>query len=162
MLLVQSIHGSRLYNLNHEHSDYDYWKVETNKPKVKSRQITHKVKDGLDVTCMDLSTFSKYADSSSHQVLELMFSAKKSVCLIKEYCDNFYVNPVTFRELYWRTIKAFNHGRQRDKNEIKTVRHTVRMALNLEEGLKYGRFNPTLDDSVRHSLFNSSIDQLET
>lgn len=163
MLLIQSIHGSRLYGLHHEGSDYDYWSVYANTPKAKARNIKQKLAGDQDNVEMDLSTMVEYADRSSHQVLELVFSEKKTVCLIEDWCNNFVVNLPTMRDLYFRTIENFwlkawaNEGSLRTK----TFRHCVRMAINLEEAQRLGRFNPTLPEGTVEAMKSSSDVELE-
>lgn len=163
MLLISSPHGSRLYGLHHENSDYDYWSVYSNQPKVKARRISQTLSGNEDNVEMDLSTFALYADRSSHQVLELMFSQMKTVNHIQAYTDNFVVNLATMRDLYYRTVMNFyvkawsSTGRLRTK----TFRHCVRMALNLEEAQLTGRFNPTMAPATVEAMKASSDVELE-
>lgn len=163
MLLLESIHGSRLYGLHHENSDWDYWRVYANTPKAKARNISQTISGDQDSVDMDFSTLVAYADRSSHQVLEMIFSQKKTHCLIDHWCDNFVVNLSTLRDLYYRTVVNFwmkawaSEGRLRTK----TFRHCVRMAINLEEAQRLGRFNPTLSEATVEALRASSDIELE-
>lgn len=161
-MLIRSVHGSRLYGLEREDSDWDYWEVVQNKPKKRARSSKQTIKDGIDTTVMDLSTFSLYAEKAVPQILELMFSQKKELCLIEDYCNRFVANPVTVRQRYHDTIYAFSRRHQETPREPKTMRHVVRLAMNMEEMLTGEmRFNPTLSSSVAESLKASSVEQLE-
>lgn len=156
MLLLKTVHGSRLYGLAHEHSDYDYWEVYANKIPSPAKQIKQTIKGENDVTVMNLSTFMLYAYRSSHQVLDCMFSQKCDVDLIADLRHNFRLNTATFVPLYERTIKSFWM-----REDLKSKRHAVRLTMQLKQGLTWGRYEPTLNESVAARLLESNVSELE-
>lgn len=167
MLLFRTIHGSRLYGLNHAGSDYDYWEVHTNtKYDNKRKEISQTIVNGLDVVKMNLSTFMLYADRSSHQVLDCMFSQQAETDLIGDLRANYRLNTGTFVPLYRRTIPHFGDrevgGKLTEEFVHKSKRHAARMCFQLQDGLEYGRFNPTLSEKRRQFLLtadNFALDQ---
>lgn len=166
MLLFRTIHGSRLYGLNHADSDYDYWEVHSNKPGDNpAKQIKQTIKDGLDTVQMNLSTFMLYANRSSHQVLDCMFSQYAEVDMLGALRANYWLNTGTFVPLYRRTIPKFSMREIEQgydaKFVLKSKRHAVRMCYQLEDGLKYGKFNPTLSEERRRFLFQAEPEELD-
>ena len=135
-LLFKTIHGSRLYNLNNEDSDYDYFEVYFEKGR--SRQ---KVKDGLDLTKTSYSRFLMYAEKGVPQYLEAMFSQKATVNHIDFITEHWMPNMANTRPVYVRTIHNFW-----DAGDFKRKRHAIRLSLNLRSLMEDGRFNPTLTD----------------
>lgn len=162
-LLFRTIHGSRLYGLAHENSDYDYWEVYSNKIPSPSKYIQQKIAGKSDVVKMNLSTFMNYAERSSHQVLDCMFSTQAEVDLIEDMRKRFFINTGTFVPLYQRTIKAFGLRDESDGDEkyvLKSRRHAVRMLYQLQDGLEHGRFNPTLSKERATLLLDLDITDL--
>lgn len=155
MLLLRTPIGSRLYNTHHEHSDWDTLEVYANTVPSPSRQIKQKIRGDQDVVQMNLSTFMNYAYRSSHQILECMFSQQADIDLIRDMRLRYFINTGTFVSLYRRTIKAFALS-----DSIKSVRHAMRMTYNLQEGISFGRFNPTMSEERRQFLLNSDMDTL--
>lgn len=158
-LLFRTIHGSRLYGLANEDSDYDYWEVYSNKIPSPAKDIQQKIAGKSDVVKMNLSTFMLYANRSSHQVLDCMFSTKVEFDLLSDFRNNFYINTATFVPLYERTIKAFGMRNESDgepKYVLKSKRHALRMYYQLQDGLEHGRFNPTLTEERAQFLLNAS------
>ena len=157
MLLFETIAGSRLYNMDHPDSDYDYWQVYANQPRRKAKYIKQKISGKNDQVVMDLSTFMLYADRSSHQVLECMFSDRANIDLIKNLRQSFRLNINTFVPLYQRTIKAFGLS-----ESIKSKRHAVRMCWNLQQGLDYARFDPALTNEQAAWLMHATAAELDS
>lgn len=144
-LLLRTIHGSRLYGLSHSASDYDYFEVYGWK-KFRGKQ---KIKDGDDRTRQSYDRFMRYCEKGVPQYLEAMFSPLADV-------DNFPFNRLTdygvdyvhVRDTYMRTIKSFwISGCEEDS--YKKRRHSARLAMNLTEISRSGRFNPTLSFGER-------------
>ncbi len=154
-LLLRTVHGSRLYGTHHENSDYDYLEVYANKVPSPAKYIKQSIKGTSDVIRMNLSTFSLYACRSSHQILEAMYSEKCEVDLITDYRKSFLINTGTFVPLYMRTIKKFE-----ETQDLKKNRQAVRLALNMREGLYYGKFDPTLDPDIVKRLLSASVEEL--
>lgn len=147
MLLLRTVHGSRLYGLHHKDSDYDWFEVYANAPRHKAKFIKQKIVGADDTVRMNLSTFMLYADRSAHQTLDAVFSRQCEVNLIQDLCDRFVVNRNTMVPLYMRTIKSFWN-----MDTEKHQRHAVRLALQLEEALTRGRFDPTLSSNTAKQL----------
>lgn len=101
--------------------------------------------------------FSSWLQSCVHgvpQALEAMFSTMPLEDRLGDYRANYRVGS-TVTETYLRTIKNFCYTA-----EYKRKRHALRLALNLREIGRYGRFNPTLtDDEVD---FVSSVAEKDT
>lgn len=154
-LLFSTTHGSRLYNIHHDDSDWDRWEVYSNSIPSPSKSIEQKITGKDDVVRMNLSTFMNYAYRSSHQVLECMFSEQAEVDLIRDLRLRYFLNTGTFVSLYRRTIRDFVY-----RDDLKSVRHAARMSFNLQDGLKYGRFNPTATEERREFLLNAHVDDL--
>ncbi len=138
MLLFRTPAGSHLYNLAHAGSDLDYYEVISNRPNCRrySKQI---IKDGIDTTTVDLSTFMRHCEIGVPQALESLFSPIAEVDLISDFRHNYYVNTAEAYIRYERTIKSF-----REAGGFKKIRHSFRLELCLTELLEHGRFQPRL------------------
>jgi hypothetical protein len=90
------------------------------------------------------------------QSLEAMFSQKAVSPFFEEYRQGWYASDPTVIHTYMRTIKSFslseNDSKLKDKDKFKRKRHALRLALNLEELLYRGRFNPTLTPVVAERI----------
>lgn len=87
---------------------------------------------------MDFSTWMQYCVKGVPQCLEAMFSQMPLEDQLSEFRSSFRVSTQVY-ETYFRTIKSFALH-----EEYKRKRHALRLALNLREMGKTGRFNPTL------------------
>lgn len=137
-MLFRTVHGSRLYGLAHEGSDYDWYTVV---PKVKTAKATyakHKVVDDLDTVVVDFGTWLKQCSEGVPQALEAMFSQQATHDELGAFRAGYRVGTQVF-ETYYRTIKSFALH-----EDYKRRRHALRLALNLNEMGRTGRFNPTL------------------
>ena len=98
-----------------------------------------------------------------------MFSQKAEYDAISFIRNNFRANNAT--DTYLRTIKSFCYD-----GSYKRKRHSLRLALNLHDLQRYGRFNPTLSpneidyvsdradrdsDAVFATAMNIALDRLE-
>lgn len=133
-LLLRTIHGSRLYGLHHDGSDYDYFEVH-GFDKFRSKQS---VVDGVDTLRVSLDTFIRRASAGSPQALEAMWSHKAEVDLIP-WRFNFAPDRAVMEDAYIRTIKNFSLSPTRKRR-----RHGWRLKLNYSDFINYGSFNPTL------------------
>jgi len=156
MLLLRSVHGSKLYGLSHANSDNDVFEVYSNEIPSPSKSILQTIDGKEDVTRMNLSTFMLYAGRSSHQILELMFSPYADVDYLYDLRANYQLNTATFVNLYSRTIRNFHH-----KGDKKSKMHACRLHFNLQEGLEYGRFSPVVTDKQRVWLLNSDTSEFD-
>lgn len=145
-VLFKTIHGSRLYNLNHANSDDDYYIVT---PTVKAKRLSlknakHKIDGNLDTLSVDFATFVLFSQQGKPQALEAMFSKKSSSPFFEDYRKGWFASDPEVVDRYIRTIHAFSMD-EGDK-QVKYRRHALRLSLNLDELVHTGRFNPTLSD----------------
>lgn len=141
-LLLETVHGSRLYGLDHENSDHDSFQV------IAGLQKPRVATDGYyDVAAFGLDAFLTNVYNGSHQSCEALWSpvAYKHPALAP-YFDGIRVTGADAFARYRRTIRTFSYG------NVKRRRHAVRLGYNLSGLRKYGRFNPTLSDGERHAV----------
>jgi hypothetical protein len=143
--ILETIHGSHLYGLNHADSDLDVFRVVVS-GRTKGR---HKVTDELDLNVMPLDRFLENAFKGSHQSVEAMFSPVKTVDpRYAPLFEGFRVRGGDVYARYARTIAAFAHG------TLKQRRHAVRLGLNLRDLRVYGRFNPRLSEEEKALVYS--------
>lgn len=144
-MLYKTVHGSHLYGLAHAESDNDFYVVVETQPKKKAKYAKHSVVDGVDVTTLDFGTWVNQCQAGVPQALEAMFSHYPlfEADGVKEFRNSFRVGP-GMRDRYYRTIDNFLA-----EPDFKRNRHALRLALNLRDGLRYGRFNPTLSPRAK-------------
>jgi hypothetical protein len=137
-VLFRTIHGSRLYNMHHADSDYDYYTVvdRVEKKKIKFAQQT--IIDGVDSVVVDFGTWMSLVQKGVPQALEAMFSRQAEVDRLGAFRASFRVGSGAY-ETYLRTIKSFAM-----QEDIKHKRHALRLAMNLHSIRHFGYFNPTL------------------
>lgn len=137
--ILETVHGSHLYGLEHPGSDTDIFKVVAG-----SRGARQKVTGDLDSTVIGLDKFLEYVFRGSHQSCEALFSPYATVH--PYYAPLFSQIRVTGADAfarYRRTIYSFSYG------DDKMRRHAVRLGFNLRDLRKYGRFNPALSEDQR-------------
>lgn len=147
-VLFKTIHGSRLYGLAHAGSDEDFYTVVTKKPvdtrynrQTRARYAKQKITGGEDSMVIDFGTWIEQCKSGVPQALEAMFSDMAiGEDKIADFRRGFRCGTDVF-ERYYRTIKSFALA---EDEGIKKRRHALRLALNLNQLAKTGRFNPTL------------------
>lgn len=142
-MLFKTIHGSRLYGLAHKDSDYDFYTVVDRVPKKRAKYATHRIVDGVDSVVVDFGTWVNMCQSGVPQALEAMFSQMATFDDISEFRKSFVAGE-NIRDKYYRTIDNFL-----DAPDFKRNRHALRMAINLRDARRYGRFNPTLSPKAR-------------
>lgn len=144
MNLLKTIHGSRLYNLHHEDSDYDTFTVIADNPTVKGTYAKQTIKGDADDLVTDLSTFVLYASRGVPQYLEAMWSRKvdEDVDMIRDMRFAFRPDFYKASDTYIRTLVNFWN-----KTDLKYKRHAYRLVLNLKDMREIGMFDPTLTDS---------------
>lgn len=138
--LLETIHGSRLYGLNHATSDQDYYKVVTflegTRRKGQSLSVT-----GGDLFVVPLSRFVEQAGEGVHQALEAMYSPFAPASPLDAFRSSFQPDMRSVRRNYSSAING-----ALKQNTLKRRKHAVRLALNLMTLLERGRFNPHLSD----------------
>lgn len=140
MLLHKTIIGSRLYGTHHEGSDYDYFMVVTKRPSKKARYAKQTIVDGLDSTVVDFGTFMMGLQKGVPQYCEAALSRVPSESMIKGMLDGLRFGSSAWAT-YLRTIKSMVLS-----DDYKRRRHSLRLAMNLSDLRRYGRFDPTLND----------------
>jgi len=135
-ILLQTVHGSRLYGLSHEDSDNDMFYVVPGDGRAK-----HNVEGRADDVTVPLERFLRNANSGSHQSVEALFSPY--AVIDPEYralFKNMRITGGDVFEKYRRTIHKFSHGNRKKRQ------HAVRLAFNLRGLREEGRFNPVLSE----------------
>lgn len=146
--LFKTVHGSRLYGLAHAGSDEDFYTVVTKQPtetrygrQARARYAKQKINGQEDSMVVDFGTWVEMCRSGVPQALEAMFSNMQvGDDRIADFRRAYRVGTEVY-EKYYRTIKSFALS---EDNSIKKRRHALRLALNLRDIGRYGRFNPTL------------------
>ena len=137
MIILRLLVGSHLYGTAHGGSDFDWYEVHD---KIDSRQV---ISGNQDTTYLDLSTYMRQADAGVPQALEAMFAPADYFGIEVDKFRDMRVNyrPDTARaaNTYARTISSF----KRLKVTPKRLAHAVRLAYNLDQLVKHGKFDPT-------------------
>jgi hypothetical protein len=141
MDLFRTVHGSRLYGLAHAESDNDWYTVVSKVKRAKARYSTHKVVDSEDSVVVDFGTWLDQCRKGVPQALEAMFSQMPVYDNIAALRAGWRCGTEVY-DTYFRTIKSFAF-----QEEYKKRRHALRLALNLNEMGRTGRFNPTLSEA---------------
>lgn len=144
-VLFKTQHGSRLYGLAHAGSDDDYFTVVTKAGNTsnhtRKKYAKQSIVNGVDSNVVDLGTFMVGCYMGVPQYLEAMFSDMTiGEDRIADLRRSFRASNDSY-ERYYRTIKSFALS---EDDGIKKRRHALRLALNLRDIGRYGRFNPTL------------------
>jgi predicted nucleotidyltransferase len=139
MILLRTIHGSRLYGLAHADSDRDIYEVFATTRTTKKRNIKQTIVNGVDKTTVDMSTFMHMVDECIPQALEALWTPVADIDKIHEFRTQYRVNNAKMREVYIRTALKFS-----EIDSVKHRRHALRLILNLGTALEFGKFNPQL------------------
>lgn len=147
-VLFKTVHGSRLYGLSHAGSDEDFYTVVTKQVtdtrfgrQTRARYAKQKINGDEDSMVVDFGTWVNMCQNGVPQALEAMFSDMPvGDDRLADYRRSFRAGPAAW-ERYYRTIKSFALA---EDDSIKKRRHALRLALNLNEMARTGRFNPTL------------------
>lgn len=138
--VLHTVHGSHLYGLAHEDSDYDTYRVVVNAPKKYAAQGVSA--GGLDATVMHLDRFLAQLYKGVPQAVEAYFSRFAWVHPhYAPFIAAHRLNSYQVYDTYRRT--ALNIGLSGDG--YKSRRHAVRLAVNLLDFVRHGWFDPTLD-----------------
>lgn len=136
-VLFKTIHGSRLYGLSHKDSDYDYYVVVDKRPHKLPIQV---IEDGIDTHTFELGEWIDQCQRGTPQALEAMFSTKATVDKIPELRANYTCGTHT-AHTFLRVIRSL-----RGWDDFKHKRHMFRLAYEVRDMRKTGRFDPTLTD----------------
>lgn len=153
-VLFKTVHGSRLYGLAHAGSDEDFYTVVTKGKQARARYAKQKIDGNEDSMVVDFGTWVDMCKSGVPQALEAMFSNMPvGDDRIADFRRSFRTGPECW-ERYFRTIKSFALS---EDDSLKRRRHALRLALNLNEMARTGRFNPTLSaEDARYITWMSS------
>jgi hypothetical protein len=153
--ILRTEHGSHLYGLAHSGSDHDEYVIYLES--MKARQRVNK-DEGTDTVRMGLPQFIERIEAGSHQSVEALFSPVKKVH--PEWAAFFagyrVTSPHAFAA-YERTIKKFAHW-----GDVKRQRHAIRLALNLRDLRREGRFNSRLSPREVDMVLKFGATQADT
>lgn len=155
--LLTTVHGSHLYGLATQESDLDLYRV-VDAPAGRAR---HRVRDGLDTTVVPLGTSVQQCSDGVPQALEALFSPLADRGPLDSYRAAYRVGSDAMASRYLRTIRAFaleDRYPPESRNSFKRRRHAFRLALNLDQALRHGRFNPTLSEEQAERCTTSVTD----
>jgi hypothetical protein len=141
--ILETVHGSHLYGLNHSDSDRDFFQVVPGNARTKQTKLGQ-----IDIVQMSLDRFLENVFKGSHQSCEALFSPLAVVD--PTYRPLFNAIRVTGSDVftrYERTIRSFSHG------DAKKRRHAVRLGFNLSDLAQTGRFNPVLSDNQKMRVY---------
>ena len=148
VILVKT--GSYLYGLNHEGSDHDYWRVVRDDdfwavlgkaPSGGRKDLAFQIiENGDDTMIISWGTFHQKITLGVPLALEVLFAPNP----IKDEIPHFrkaYRVSTDYETLYryMSSIKKMAHG------NFKQRIHALRISSNLADIMKYGRFNPALN-----------------
>lgn len=138
-----TLHGSRLYGLDHKESDKDMMIVYNDHRKAK-----HKKNGDEDVIHVGIFDLIEKAYGGSHQFVEGVFSQKKiwEDETYRPLIDGLRIPGSTIAVKYERTIKKLCY------EDTKLRRHAARLALNLSQLRHTGQCNPSLTPLQIHNV----------
>jgi len=143
-VLLSTVHGSRLYGLNHSNSDDDRYIVTGGFGK-RARQ-TLAAND--DVIVVSYEKFVDMLYNGTPQAVEALFSEVADVHLLTHLRDSYLASNTRLVHRYLKTIKSFALTDVSDERVVfKRRRHALRLADNLNEIVLSGRFDVRLSDS---------------
>ena len=137
-VLFKTVHGSRLYGLNHAESDEDFYTVVDKVKTARAKWAKQTIVGAEDTMMIDYGTWLMQCVSGVPQALEAMFSTMPLVDNIEHFRSGYRVSTGA-NERYLRTITSFTMTQ-----DPKRKRHGLRLALNMFDFQHTGRFNPTL------------------
>lgn len=135
LVLLRTIHGSRLYGLNHAESDYDYYTVIA-----ESGHATSQLFSGDDDSItVPWNVFARQIVEGAPQALEALFSPLADPGPLDAYRSHFYPDTANVAQVYRRAMKSTAL-----RGDEKGRRQALRHALNLAQMFDTGRFCPVL------------------
>lgn len=137
-VLFKTVHGSRLYGLNHADSDEDFYTVVDKVKTARARYAKQTITDDEDSMVVDFGTWLGMCVNGVPQALEAMFSEYVVYDSIEDFRYGYRVSTGA-SERYLRTITSFTMTQ-----DPKRKRHGLRLALNMYDFQRTGRFNPTM------------------
>lgn len=146
-VLFKTVAGSRLYGLSHENSDHDFYTVISKVKRVKAKYAKQTIHDGVDSMVVDFGTWLMQVEDGVPQACEAMMSQMPLIDNLPGFRQGYRFGTQVY-DRYLRTIKSFAMNDEEDPNfHFKKKRHALRLACNLADIGRYGRFNPTLSSN---------------
>jgi hypothetical protein len=137
-VLFKTVHGSRLYGLNHADSDEDFYTVVDKVRTARAKFARQTILDNEDTMMVDFGTWLGQCVNGVPQALEAMFSNMPLVDNLGAFRAGYRVSTGA-HERYLRTITSFCMTQ-----DPKRKRHGLRVALNMFDMRASGRFDPTM------------------
>jgi len=137
-VLFKTIHGSRLYGLDHAGSDEDFYTVVDKVKTARAKWAKQTIIGSEDTMMLDYGTWLMQCVSGVPQALEAMFSQHAIYDSIEEFRYSYRVSTGAYGR-YLRTITSFCMTQ-----DPKRKRHGLRLALNMYDMQETGRFNPSM------------------
>lgn len=132
-VIFSTVHGSRLYGLDHEGSDHDTLVVSTSR----ARKSSHSKVGDEDRVEIGIYHFIELATGGRHQAVEALFSPVKEWGPVADrwrpMLEGMRIGGATAFETYRRLVIKYAH-----MDTVKMRRHAVRLAWNLGELRKQG------------------------
>ena len=148
--ILRTIHGSYLYGLAGPGSDLDLYEV------VEHGLPGQRVKNRIDTTTVTLDGFLRQVGDGVPQALEALWSPMKAVDpRWLPFLDGLRPDPVRAVPRFTGAILAYLSTHRKpgvvpfDEAPVKNRRHALRLALELDELLGRGSFDPVLTPSDR-------------
>lgn len=140
-ILLQTVHGSTLYNINHADSDLDTYTVVSDK----LVKTTQSIVGDVDSLVIGYDRFLSLCSKGVPQALEALYSPVPTIDVFPSMRHSFNAKSYIVADTYRRTIKNFwEHPKY--GGTFKKRRHALRLMLNLNDISKYGQFNPRLSE----------------
>jgi len=140
-VLFKTTHGSRLYGLSHDTSDFDYYEVVRDGSTKKKRFDIHLIVGDIDTSTLDWSTWEADLKAGQPKALEAMFATGNNVLVdrIPDYRAAFVAGND-----YSQYLGIMKKLRFEYPDSVKHKQHILRLALNMKSLRERGKFNPTL------------------
>lgn len=137
-VLFKTIHGSRLYGLNHADSDEDFYTVVDKVKTARAKWAKQTIVGTEDTMMLDFGTWMGQVANGVPQACEAMFSEMAIIDHLGPLRKHVKIGTGA-SERYLRTITSFCMTQ-----DPKRKRHGLRLALNMYDFQRAGRFNPTM------------------
>lgn len=148
-LLFRGLIGSRMYGLEHDASDYDYYEIWSEAPSSRNKTLQTITGDD-DVTRVSLNHFLFLAMNGSHQALDAMFTPYAEIDKISALRENFSAGFNVLVD-FERIITELTN-----QNLPKKRLHAARIAYNMKELAETGRYNPVLTTQTKKEVLRLS------
>lgn len=137
-VLFKTPHGSHLYGLAHADSDEDFYTVVSKVKTARAKYAKQKIDGDTDSLVIDFGTWLWQLADGVPQAWEAAFSTAPLVDKIGPMRAGLHMTDACAPR-YLRTITSFCMTQ-----DPKRKRHGLRLALNMYDWQRAGRFNPTL------------------